>query len=88
VKFLATQPLTFSQKKLRTFTELGQPLEADHWLHIIESKFELLHCTKNQKTLFTAQQLLGDARAWWTNFTITRPAIQVQWAEFYEAFRV
>jgi hypothetical protein len=28
---------------------------ASHWLHTIESKFELLHCKENQKTLFTAQ---------------------------------
>jgi hypothetical protein len=34
VEFLATQPLTFA--------EVGEPLEADHWLCTIESKFELL----------------------------------------------
>jgi hypothetical protein len=69
VEFLATQP--------PTFTEASEPLEADHWLHIIESKFELLNYTKNQKTLFAAQQLLGDAREWWDSFTATRPANQV-----------
>jgi hypothetical protein len=37
------------------FTEAGEPLEADHWLQVMESKFRLLHCTKVQKTLFTAQ---------------------------------
>jgi hypothetical protein len=78
VEFRATQ--------LPTFTEVGEPLEANHWLHTIESKFELLNCTENQKTLFVAQQLLGDARAWWVSFTATRPANQVQWAEFREAF--
>jgi hypothetical protein len=52
-----------------------------------ESKFELLNCTKNQKTLFIAQQLLDDAKAWWDNFTTTRPTKKVQWAEFREAFR-
>jgi hypothetical protein len=36
------------------FTEAGEPLEADHWLRVIESKFGLLHCTKVQKTLFAA----------------------------------
>jgi hypothetical protein len=79
-EFLATQ--------LPTFTKASKPLEADHWLHTIESKFKLLNCTENQKTLFTAQQLLGDARAWWANFTTTRPANEVQWAEFHKAFRV
>jgi hypothetical protein len=62
-EFLATHPLTF--------TEAIDPLEADNWLHIIESKFGLLHCTEIQKTLFTAQQLRGPASAWWANFTAT-----------------
>jgi hypothetical protein len=78
VEFLATHP--------PTFTEASEPLEADHWLRTVESKFNLLNCTKNQKTLFAAQQLLGDARAWWASFTAARPANQVQWAEFREAF--
>jgi wyosine [tRNA(Phe)-imidazoG37] synthetase (radical SAM superfamily) len=46
VELLATQP--------PTFTEASEPLEADHWLHTIESKFDLLNCTENQKTLFAA----------------------------------
>jgi hypothetical protein len=69
VEFLATQP--------SSFTEVGEPLEADHWLRVIESKFGLLHCTENQKTLFTTQQLLDDAGTWWANFTTTCPTDQV-----------
>jgi hypothetical protein len=42
--FAATHPLLF--------TEAGEPLEADHWFCVIESKFGLLHCTEVQKTLF------------------------------------
>jgi hypothetical protein len=34
------------------FTEAGEPLEADHWLRVMESKFGLLRCTEVQKTLF------------------------------------
>jgi hypothetical protein len=78
VEFLATQSLTFAKA--------GEPLETEHWLCTIESKFKLLHCAKNQSTLFAAQQLLGNARAWWTNFTASHPANQVQWAKFCEAF--
>jgi hypothetical protein len=47
--FLATLSLTF--------TEAVDPLEVDNWLHIIVSKFGLLHCTEYQKTLFIALQL-------------------------------
>jgi hypothetical protein len=78
VEFLATQ--------LPTFTEASKPLKADHWLCTIESMFKLLNYTEIQKMLFAAQQLLGDARACWANFTTTRPANQVQWTQFREAF--
>jgi hypothetical protein len=78
VEFLATPP---------TFTEASESLEVDHWLRTIKSEFDLLNCTENQKTLFAAQQLLGDARAWWASFTATCPANQVQWDEFRKAFR-
>jgi hypothetical protein len=44
-----------------TFAKVGEPLEADNWLQTIESKFGLLRCTENQKTLFAVQQLLGAA---------------------------
>jgi hypothetical protein len=70
-----------------TYTEAGEPLEADHWLRVIESKFGLLHCTEVQKTLFAAQQLCGDTSAWWANYAATRPAdYQVSWTEFRSAF--
>jgi hypothetical protein len=46
VEFLATHPPTFA--------EASEPLEADHWLHTIVSKFDLLNCTENQKTLLAA----------------------------------
>jgi hypothetical protein len=70
------------------FTEAGEPLEADHWFRVMESKFGLLRCTEVQKTLFAVQQLWGDSSAWWANYTATRPAdYQVSWAEFRDAFR-
>jgi hypothetical protein len=70
------------------FTEAGEPLEADHCLWVMESKFELLRCTELQKTLFAAQQLRGDANMWWANYIATRPTdYQVSWAEFCGAFR-
>jgi hypothetical protein len=69
------------------FIEAGEPLEVDHWLRVMESKFGLLCYTKVQKTLFTTQQLCGDASVWWANYTTTHPAdYQVPWAKFRNAF--
>jgi hypothetical protein len=45
--FLATHP--------SMFTKASDPLEADNWLRITESKFGLLHRTEFQKTLYVAQ---------------------------------
>jgi hypothetical protein len=54
---------------------------------VMESKFGLLRCTEVQKTLFTTQQLRGDASVLWANYTTTRPAdYHVPWAEFRGAF--
>jgi hypothetical protein len=77
----------FAAMHLPLFTEAGEPLEADHWLRVMESRFGLLHCTEVQKTLFTAQQLRGDTSVWWANYTTTRPVdYHVPWAEFPDAF--
>jgi hypothetical protein len=69
------------------FTEAGESLEDDRWLHVMESKFGLLRCTEVQKTLFTTRQLRGEASAWWANYTATHPVdYQVSWAKFGGAF--
>jgi hypothetical protein len=79
--FMATHP--------PLFTEEGEPLEADHWLRVMEYKFGLLRSTKVQKTLFTMQQLRGDTSAWWANYTATRPVdYQVSWAESGDGVQV
>jgi hypothetical protein len=57
------------------FTEAGEPVEANHWLRVMESKFGLLRCTEVQKTLFAAQQLRGDASAWWATTPPLAPRI-------------
>jgi hypothetical protein len=59
--FLATQPPKFA--------EMTDPLEANHWLHVAESKFRLLRCSEFQKTLFVAQQLRDSTSAWWATYT-------------------
>ena len=61
--FLKTQP--------PIFTKANEPLEADDWIRTIEQKFGLIRCSRNQKTLFAAQQLQGPAGAWWASYFAT-----------------
>jgi hypothetical protein len=49
--------LDFLATHLPISADATDPLEADSWLHTMESKFRLLHCTEYQKTLYAAQQL-------------------------------
>ena len=55
-EFLGTQPPLFSR--------IEDLLDADAWLHMLESKFSLLvgDCPEDNKAKFAAQQLRGPAQ--------------------------
>jgi hypothetical protein len=72
------------------FTKAEDPLDADVWLHVVESKFPLLtgDCPDKAKARFAAQQLRGPARTWWDHFRAMLPADrEVSWEEFKTTFR-
>jgi hypothetical protein len=81
-EFLSTQP--------PLFTRAEDPLDADVWLRVVESKFPLLHgaCSEVTKVQFATQQLRGPARTWWDHYLAMQPADhEVEWREFKAAFR-
>jgi hypothetical protein len=81
-EFLSTQP--------PLFTRAEDPLDADVWLRVVESKFQLLHgvCSEVTKVRFATQQLRGPARTWWDHFLAMQPDDrEVEWREFKAAFR-
>jgi hypothetical protein len=81
-EFLSMQP--------PLFTKAEDPLDADVWLRVVESKFPLLtgDCPDDTKARFAAQQLRGPARTWWDHFRAMLPAgHEVSWEEFKTAFR-
>lgn len=61
-EILSTQP--------PLFTKAEDPLDADVWLRVVESKFPLLtgDCPDEAKARFAAQQLRGPAQTWWDLF--------------------
>jgi hypothetical protein len=72
------------------FTRAEDPLDADVWLRVVESKFPLLHgvCSEVTKVRFATQQLGGPARTWWDHFLAMQPEDrEVEWREFKAAFR-
>jgi hypothetical protein len=81
-EFLSMQP--------PLFTKAEDPLDADVWLRVVESKFPLLTgaCPDDTKTRFAAQQLRGPTRTWWDHFRAMLTADhEVTWEEFRTAFR-
>jgi hypothetical protein len=72
------------------FTRAEDPLDADVWLRVVESKFPLLNgdCSDVAKVRFTTQQLHGPAQTWWDHFLAMQPIDHVvEWGEFKAAFR-
>src|SRR5437762_12778759 len=70
------------------FAKADDPLEADSWIRLMESKFELITCTEEQKALFDAHQFRGPAASWWATHLTMQPAGHcVLWTEFREAFK-
>jgi hypothetical protein len=81
-EFLSTQP--------PLFTRVEDPLDADVWLRVVESKFPLLNgvCSDVAKVRFATQQLRGPVRTWWDHFLAMQPVDHVvEWREFKAAFR-
>jgi hypothetical protein len=80
--FLSTHP--------PLFTPTDDPLDADTWVRVMESKFALLTspCSEVSKAQFAAQQLRGVARLWWDSYMASlRPNHAVTWEEFKTAFQ-
>jgi hypothetical protein len=72
------------------FTQAEDPLDADVWLRVVESKFPLLNgvCLDVAKVHFATQQLRGPAQTWWDHFLAMQPIDNVvEWGEFKAAFR-
>jgi hypothetical protein len=72
------------------FTRAEDPLDADVWLRVVESKFPLLNgvCPDVAKVRFATQQLRGPMQTWWDHFLTMQPVDHVvEWGEFKAAFR-
>jgi hypothetical protein len=80
----------FLSTQLPLFTWAEDPLDADVWLRVVESKFPLLTgvCSDVAKVCFATQQLRGPTRTWWDHFLAMQPVDHVvEWGEFKAAFR-
>ncbi|WVZ76198.1 hypothetical protein U9M48_024188 [Paspalum notatum var. saurae] len=89
IKILDQKQRATRRRAINFYKVQWNPLDADDWLRIIESKFSLLpQLTEQQKARFAAQCLHGPSGAWCASFLAMQPAgHQVTWDEFHAAFR-
>jgi hypothetical protein len=77
----------FIHLKAPTFSYSDDPLEADDWLRVIETKLDLIVGSDDECVTIAAHQLEGPAKAWWDNYTATYPnPAFITWLEFCKAF--
>jgi hypothetical protein len=71
-----------------TFSYSDDPLDANDWLRVIETKLDLIVCSDEECVAIVVHQLEGPSKAWWDNYTATHPnPTFITWLEFREAFR-
>jgi hypothetical protein len=77
----------FIHLKAPTFSYSDDPLEADDWLRVIETKLDLTVFSDEECVAITAHQLEAPAKAWWDNYTATHLNLTFNTLlEFREAF--
>jgi len=70
------------------FTTKASPDEADAWLHKCEKILKVMNCEDEQKLLFAAYLLNGDAEYWWAVMQqqMKNSEDPVSWANFRTRF--
>jgi hypothetical protein len=78
----------FIHLKAPTFSYADDPMEADDWLRVIETKLDLTNCTDEECITLAVHQLEGPAKSWWDSYCDSHqdPA-HITWYEFTRAFR-
>ena len=78
----------FIRLKAPTFSYSEDPMDADDWLRVIESKLDLTDCNDEECVAIAAHQLEGPAKSWWDSYCDSHadPA-HITWEEFAKAFR-
>ena len=78
----------FLRLKAPTFSYSEDPMDADDWLQVMETKLDLTDSTDEECVAIAAHQMEGPAKAWWNGFVRTHPdPAHITWDEFCAAFR-
>jgi hypothetical protein len=64
---LTTKIERFIRLKAPTFNYSDDPLDADDWLRVIETKLNITVCCDDECVAIVVHQLDGRAKSWWDN---------------------
>ncbi|XP_040987697.1 uncharacterized protein LOC121235419 [Juglans microcarpa x Juglans regia] len=79
----------FNQMHPPTFDGRGDPTLAKDWIQEFEVILRVLNCTDEQKILYSAFKLTGEAKRWWISERTIREADGrgvVSWPHFKQIF--
>jgi hypothetical protein len=63
-------------------------MDTNDWLKTIEKKLKVVQCTKRERVLFVAHQLVRPAVDWWDAFVEAHEEPEtINWQEFKNGFR-
>lgn len=71
-----------SDRNLQEFHGTTDPVEARAWLEEMKKSFKILSIAENQKTVFAAYLLEGEANHWWKSKTNLEVKGFVTWGRF------
>ena len=76
----------FGKLKPTEFAGSTDPLEAEEWLSSMETIFEFIRLTDQERVAYASFMLKKDARHWWVTVKMTRDVTVMTWAEFVREF--
>nr|CAB3503161.1 unnamed protein product [Digitaria exilis] len=78
----------FIRLRAPTFDYSPEPMEAEDWLRVMETKLDLTDCNDEECVAIAAHQMTGSAKAWWESYCNThRNPVAITWDEFCKAFK-
>jgi hypothetical protein len=63
----------FIRLKAPMFSYLNDPLDADDWLRVIETKLDLTVCSNEECVSIASHQLEDPTKSWWDNYSASHP---------------
>jgi hypothetical protein len=78
----------FQRTKLRTFSYVVDPMDANDWLKSVEKKLQVVQYNNHEKVLLASYQLSSPAADWWDAYVEAHEEPEsINWPEFRAPFR-